>query len=277
MPTISVVMPAHNEQYRIKECLDALAMQTSLPMEVIVVDNNSTDKTIAIAKKYSNVKILSEPRQGQLYSRNTGFDAAKGDIIVRIDADTICPPKYIEHIQNVFSKNQNIAISGYGISDFEVIPHTSRLVSWCYFTYVQAYFGHPTLWGANLAFPRKFWPIIKPLILYDAYKYNEDQDMSLALASIGVKAVLDKDMTVTVSMEGAQHLSKYHNYVRMMRNLKKDDLAHPRTKLPSRLPKTTTTKRFIMWLVSAWSIYVFYFLAAIYSTFVWLIKFTGLK
>ena len=50
--TLSIVIPVFNEQRYIKACLDSIAAQTVKPDEVIVVDNNSTDKTVQIAKKY---------------------------------------------------------------------------------------------------------------------------------------------------------------------------------------------------------------------------------
>src|SRR6185437_1716246 len=59
--TLSLVIPAYNEERYIKHCLDAIASQTVTPMEVFVVDNNSTDSTAAIAKNYEFVQVLSEP------------------------------------------------------------------------------------------------------------------------------------------------------------------------------------------------------------------------
>src|SRR5260221_7568754 len=91
---ISIIIPAYNEEGHLPACLDAIAAQTLKPDEVIVVDNNSTDKTVEIAKKYPFVKLLNEKRQGLRYTRNTGLDAATGDVIGRIDTDSILSPKW---------------------------------------------------------------------------------------------------------------------------------------------------------------------------------------
>ena len=58
--------------------------------EVVVVDNNSTDRSMDIARQY-NMRIVQEPKQGMIYARNRGFDEANGDVIIRIDGDTVLP------------------------------------------------------------------------------------------------------------------------------------------------------------------------------------------
>ncbi|MCX7955942.1 MAG: glycosyltransferase family 2 protein, partial [Patescibacteria group bacterium] len=81
--TISIIIPAYNEEKYIENALKSLVNQTEKPDEVIVVDNNCTDKTIKIAKKYQKklpLKIIHETKQGIAYSRNTGFNKAKGEI-----------------------------------------------------------------------------------------------------------------------------------------------------------------------------------------------------
>ncbi|PIZ98690.1 MAG: glycosyltransferase family 2 protein, partial [Candidatus Levybacteria bacterium CG_4_10_14_0_2_um_filter_35_8] len=80
--TVSVVVLAHNEEKYIKKCLDGLINQEEKPDEIIIVDNNCTDKTIDICKEYS-VRIVQEKTQGIIAARNTGFNAAKYDIISR--------------------------------------------------------------------------------------------------------------------------------------------------------------------------------------------------
>jgi glycosyltransferase involved in cell wall biosynthesis len=62
--SLTIVIPVFNEQNHISACLEAIAAQTAMPDEVIVVDNNSTDKTVQIAKQFAFVKIIKEKRQG---------------------------------------------------------------------------------------------------------------------------------------------------------------------------------------------------------------------
>src|ERR1700691_1182278 len=79
--------------------------------EIIVVDNNSTDRTVEIAQKYP-VKIIHEIQQGVTPARNQGFNEARYEIIARTDADTILPPTWIKRIKKAFENPEVVAVSG---------------------------------------------------------------------------------------------------------------------------------------------------------------------
>src|SRR5689334_13492261 len=93
---VSFVIPVYNEAEQIADCLQAIAQQTVAPFEVLVIDNNSNDGTAAVAANFPFVKVLRERRQGVVYARDRGCNAAKGDIIARIDADTIISEDWVE-------------------------------------------------------------------------------------------------------------------------------------------------------------------------------------
>src|SRR5690348_7890348 len=98
---ISVVIPAYNEEDYIENCLKSLMRQEVMPDEIIVVNNNSTDRTEEIVKKYP-VILITEKKKGTIAARNAGFDMAKGNIIVRTDADTVVPTNWIKKIKEDF-------------------------------------------------------------------------------------------------------------------------------------------------------------------------------
>src|SRR5687767_9222428 len=100
---VSIVIPVYNEADRLAACLQAISRQKVMPLEVIVVDNNSTDKTRTVALSFPFVKLVAEKRQGVVYARDTGFNLAEGDIIGRIDADTILPPAWTDQVINIFN------------------------------------------------------------------------------------------------------------------------------------------------------------------------------
>src|SRR5438105_521660 len=108
---ISVVIPVHNEEEYIEQCLKSLMAQEEKPDEIIVVNNNSTDKTAEIVKKFA-VTMIHQPVQGITPTRNAGFDAAQYEIIARCDADTILPPDWIKHIKNRFETDSIDALTG---------------------------------------------------------------------------------------------------------------------------------------------------------------------
>ncbi len=88
--TLSLIIPAFNEEKYIGRLLTSIA---ELPLtsvkEVIVVDNNSTDKTQEIARSFKNVTVVTETRKGVAFARSRGAELATGEIIAFLDADTL--------------------------------------------------------------------------------------------------------------------------------------------------------------------------------------------
>ena len=106
MVKISVVIPARNEEEHIRGCLDSLMNQTKKPFEVIVVTNNSTDKTEEIVNGYKRrgvKQIVFRGKSSAAIARNMGAKIAKGDVLFFLDADIACSPALVEEIYNVFS------------------------------------------------------------------------------------------------------------------------------------------------------------------------------
>lgn len=109
---ISVVIPCYNEEAAIAHCLAALAVQEPQAFEVIIVDNNCTDRTVEVAKRFSFVRVVKEAEQGMTPARNAGMAAAKGDVLARIDADTIVQGGWIEALQRIFADETIAAATG---------------------------------------------------------------------------------------------------------------------------------------------------------------------
>jgi glycosyltransferase involved in cell wall biosynthesis len=95
-PTISIVVCAYNEAVHIRRLLQSLKEQT-IPSEVIVVDDGSTDATAAIAKDES-VRLIQLPHRGPAVGRNRGAQAASGEILVFLDGDMECTPEFVERL-----------------------------------------------------------------------------------------------------------------------------------------------------------------------------------
>ncbi|MBU4353686.1 glycosyltransferase family 2 protein [Patescibacteria group bacterium] len=101
-PTLSVVISAYNEEKSLERCLKSV---TDLADEVVVVDNESQDKTVEVAKKYTK-KIYSSPNQLMLnLNKNTGFEKASGDWILNLDADEEVTPALAKEILSVIRSN----------------------------------------------------------------------------------------------------------------------------------------------------------------------------
>ncbi len=106
---ISVIIPTFNRRSFIKDAIDSVLSQSYVVDEIIVVDNNSTDGTnTLIKKKYPEIKLIQEKKQGVSNARNAGILIAQNDWIAFLDSDDQWLPKkielQIENIRNNFNK-----------------------------------------------------------------------------------------------------------------------------------------------------------------------------
>jgi glycosyltransferase involved in cell wall biosynthesis len=234
---VSLVIPAYNEEAHLAECLQAIAKQTVKPFEVIVVDNNSTDQTTVIARSYPFTRVISEKQQGIVFARNTGFDAATGDVIARLDADVIASPDWIARVQSNFDHGIT-ALTGLarapliGLYDGQ---HWGESCYWMrlYLWWSDAYFGVRILCGANLALRRDAWLRIRQDTCNDPGLVHEDQDLSLLIAAMGGVVRLDKQLLVTLDEFSHNEWDKFRAYMRQ----------RSRTKQYHRAKGTLTTAR----------------------------------
>jgi glycosyltransferase involved in cell wall biosynthesis len=113
---LSFVIPAYNEEAYLQDCLQALIKELhhkAYNVEIIVVNNASTDNTKEIAQSFSGVTVIDEPIKGLARARQAGFMASTGDLIANIDADTKLPQGWIEEVLQAFHQNSNlVALSG---------------------------------------------------------------------------------------------------------------------------------------------------------------------
>lgn len=117
---VSVIVCTYNRADILKECLESLTKQTAdaADYEVIVVNNNSTDNTGEVvgsfARNYSNFRVIKEYNQGLSYSRNRGWQEAKGKYVAYIDDDAKAAPDWCEKITQAFQSvnPEPVAVGG---------------------------------------------------------------------------------------------------------------------------------------------------------------------
>jgi glycosyltransferase involved in cell wall biosynthesis len=114
-PLVSVIIPAFNAEAFISNCMDSIINQTYKNIEVIIVDDGSTDRTKEIIhsfkKNYNNITYIYQPNQGCSYAKNTGLQHINGDFVQYLDADDILSLDKIElQIQAIFNSQNTIAI-----------------------------------------------------------------------------------------------------------------------------------------------------------------------
>ena len=156
MPKISIIVPAYNEEKTIATTLESLLHQTYSDYEIIVVNNNSKDKTALIAKQYVP-RVYNEKKQGYHNAVNYGVTKAHAPIITICDADSIYPPTWIETIMYEFEQNPEI-VAVYGTVQFHDYNFFVNFVSHVGFTFfirLSKILGFDNTAGFNFAMKKK--------------------------------------------------------------------------------------------------------------------------
>jgi glycosyltransferase involved in cell wall biosynthesis len=126
--TISFVVPAYNEERHLGKTLSAIiaeAQRTPCKVEIIVVNNASTDGTAALAASFPGVVVVDEPEKGLVQARRAGFERATGELIANIDADTIVTEGWLARVLDDFQRQPGlVALSGPYI--YYDVPKTTR-------------------------------------------------------------------------------------------------------------------------------------------------------
>jgi glycosyltransferase involved in cell wall biosynthesis len=140
---LSFVVPAYNEEAYLPACLESILQQTrTLPaasVEIIVVNNASTDRTREVALSYPGVTVVDEPRKGLTFARQAGFAASTGALIANVDSDSRLTPGWVEQVLATFAapvapgKLPLAALSG-PILYYDLTPRQRVLVHVFYMT-----------------------------------------------------------------------------------------------------------------------------------------------
>jgi len=192
------VIPVYNEAGRIADCLRAVAAQVIQPYEVIVVDNNSTDGTAAIARQFPFVRIVRESRQGVVYARRRGFDEACGDVIGSLDADTDIPVDWVRTVQRIFTEPAVNAVTGrvqYRDITLSGVVNGVDLALRRYFAWLYPTAG-PTQ-GANMALRQEAWTRVRTSLCVKQ-GFHEDMDLAVHLGEAGLGVRLDERLRATL-------------------------------------------------------------------------------
>lgn len=111
MPTVTIVIPTYNAGSFIEETIRSVLTQTFDDLEVIVVDDGSTDATCAVAAALgSEVRVLRQRRAGVCVARNRGLQEARGRYICFLDHDDVWHPEKLECQMQLFERNPEVAL-----------------------------------------------------------------------------------------------------------------------------------------------------------------------
>lgn len=106
---VSVIIPVYNAANTLRQCIESVLSQTSIPIEIIAVDDKSEDDSAEIVRKYKEITLIStEKNSGPAVARNLGAARCSSEIILFIDADVVLPEDLISHLLNNFVENREI-------------------------------------------------------------------------------------------------------------------------------------------------------------------------
>jgi len=140
-PLVSIIIPVYNAERYIARCLDSIARQSFQSMEVIIVDDGSTDNTSAIVQvyisKYPWFKCITQTNKGPGESRNSGIAASHGKYIAFIDADDYITPDFVYVLFNLAeANNADIAVCNF----YVLLPNGLRF-AYPFFTFAPKMSG----------------------------------------------------------------------------------------------------------------------------------------
>lgn len=258
-PTVSIVIPAYNEQDTIKACVLAALDQTVPASEIIVVDNKSTDDTAQVVRALQAtfpeapiIYVQQNEQQGLIPTRNFGLDRAQGDVIGRIDADSVLEPTWVEEVQKAFADPKVAACTGpviyydmplrrFGHIADDAIRRAMIVITRDYHL----------LFGSNMALRASAWQVIRSEACLDPDdELHEDIDLSIHLHQHKLKVAYSSEMVTGMSARRIDDSPReYYNYVmRFERTYKKHKirslaLRAPMAILLSAYPALKTVRR----------------------------------
>ncbi|MDH2444603.1 glycosyltransferase family A protein [Amnibacterium sp. CER49] len=207
-PRISLVLPVRDDAVLLRRCLEAVATLDPAPFETIVVDNGSTDGSAAVAAA-AGARLVHEPRQGILPAAAAGFDAARGDVLVRFDADAVPGVDWLGRIADRFVADPALTgLTGPGV--FVDLPRPlAALAASCYY---GLYFGlvgglllgRVPLYGSNLAIRAEAWRAVRDVVHREDPDVHDDLDLTVHL---GATARIRFDLGAAVAVSSRAVLS----------------------------------------------------------------------
>jgi cellulose synthase/poly-beta-1,6-N-acetylglucosamine synthase-like glycosyltransferase/peptidoglycan/xylan/chitin deacetylase (PgdA/CDA1 family) len=198
LPSVSVIVPAYNEEVGIERAVRSLAASDYPDLEVVVVDDGSTDRTAEIVEGLGlpRVHLVRQDNGGKAAALNTGTRLSKGDVLVMVDGDTVFESDTIEHLVQPLADPEVAAVSG----NTKVGNRGRLLGRWQHIEYVTGFNLDrrmyevlqctPTVPGAIGAFRRD---VLERVGGVSGDTLAEDTDLTLAVGRTGGRVVYAPD------------------------------------------------------------------------------------
>ena len=204
-PRVSVVMPAHNAAQTIRESIDSVLAQTLRELELLVVDDASTDDTATVVSQVEDSRVVLirlARNQGAIGARNAGIAAARGRYIALLDADDVAMPRRLQvQLDLLEASGADVCASNYwrwNPVSGQLKPGHQRLADLDLRSLLTVYcpIGNSTVTGRAEAFKRN---------PYDpAFKYAEDYELWTRMAAQGCRFIATPELLVKYRLHEGQ-------------------------------------------------------------------------
>ncbi|MCR2791897.1 glycosyltransferase family 2 protein [Microbacterium sp. zg.Y625] len=182
--TVSVVIPVKDDDTELRRCLRALALQTRLPDEIVVVDNGSTDSSAEVARA-AGARVVRCDERGIPAASSCGYDAARGDIILRLDADSLPSHTWVQTMSEALERQADVSAFTGGARFIDGPRRLRRPLAALYLgAYAAVTFsalGHLPLFGSNLAFRASAWRDVRHEVHRHDPEVHDDLDLAFHL------------------------------------------------------------------------------------------------
>lgn len=292
MDLISIIVPIYNVSEYLEECLESIINQTYKNIEIILVDDGSTDRSSEICEDYllkdDRIYVFHKLNGGLSDARNYGIDKAKGSFITFVDSDDILMPNYIEYLYNLLKQNKT-DISECQIHKFVEGKRDYRIKS---YDAPVLYIGKNNIMEAYLKgkistiAPAKLYPkTYFDHIRYPINKFHEDVQTTYKIIDLSEKiAVGGSDLylyrmrpnSITTMAFNRKHLDAMYGKLELLDFLKKNypdlvkygkaNVAHCATTLAYKLSKSHTDNDMAKLLQNTIRKYLKYMLVVTYCS-----------
>ncbi len=190
---LAFVIPAYNEEALIGQCVESVVAEvrrSGRDCEIVVVNNNSTDRTAEIAAR-AGARVIDEPQKGIVSARDGGFRATTAELVANIDGDTMVPPGWLDVVFEEFEKNPRlVCLSGpyvyydLGLGHRFIVGMFYGLTTLIYWINHYLLRVGSVVQGGNFVLKREAW--IKAGGFNREIKfYGEDTDVAVRLSKVG--------------------------------------------------------------------------------------------
>lgn len=195
MKDVSIIVPAYNAENTIRACLGGVvALEWPNALEIIVVDDGSSDRTADIARSFSGVRVISVENGGAAKATNVGIRAAKYNIVVSLDADAVLARDWLKQIVSSFDDPRVAGVAGFAMTGNTSI--VGKIMGYDVMARLERAVSHTDhLYTMNTAYRRDM--LVDVGMFDENLKVGYDVDISRRLVSKGYRLILKRSAICT--------------------------------------------------------------------------------